>query len=221
MPESEESFLRWIKRELESLDDLPAADQSMVVNLATSGVFAPSAGGWLERTCRDGLPAVLERMRATNEFGLRALKQAVRQRYRIPDDREVFLTAGASGTFYFHYITTIGPGARGGFLSMDDSGHVKNYPPQYLAAQVISKEWVQPVDTIHKLFKVASEVKDKDGNILVTAYPLERPDGQWSVMLVNKDRDTERTVKIKFSDPDAKQDRFFSGKTQEPEESKR
>src|SRR6202451_190769 len=97
MPESEESFLRWIKRELESLDDLPAADPSMVVHPATSGVFAPSAGGWLERTCRDGLPAVLERMRATNEFGLRALKQAVRQRYRIPDDREVFLTAGSSG----------------------------------------------------------------------------------------------------------------------------
>src|ERR1035438_3948657 len=90
------------------------------------------------------------------------------------------LTAGAAGTFYFHYITTIGEGGRGGFLSMDNNGHVKNYPPQYLATQVISKEWVQPVDAVHKLFKVASDVKDKDGNTLVTAYGLERPDGQWS-----------------------------------------
>jgi hypothetical protein len=116
------------------------------------------------------------------------------------------LTAGASGTFYFHYITTIGRGGGGGFLSMDDQGHVKNYPPQYLATQVISKEWVQPVDAIHKLFNVASDVKDKDGNILVTAYALERPDGQWSVMLVNKDHDNDHSVKISFSPG-----RFFHG----------
>jgi hypothetical protein len=121
------------------------------------------------------------------------------------------LTAGASGTFYFHYITTIGEGGRGGFLSMDDKGHVKNYPPQYLAAQVISKEWVQPVDAIHKLFKVASDVKDKDGNVLVTAYALERPDGQWSVMLVNKDHDYDHSVKVIFADPATKNHRSFTG----------
>ena len=121
------------------------------------------------------------------------------------------LTAGAAGTFYFHYITTIGEGGRGGFLPMDDKGHVKNYPPQYLAAQVISKEWVQPVDAVHKLFKVSSDVKDKDGNTLVTAYALERPDGQWSVMLVNKDHDSDHSVKVTFADPAAKHDRSFTG----------
>jgi hypothetical protein len=121
------------------------------------------------------------------------------------------LTAGASGTFYFHYITTIGEGGRGGFLSMDDKGQVKNYPPQYLAAQVISKEWVQPVDAIHKLFKVASDVKDKVGNTLVTAYAVERPDGQWSVMLVNKDHDNDHSVKVTFADPATKSNRSFTG----------
>ena len=121
------------------------------------------------------------------------------------------LTAGAAGTFYFHYITTIDEGGRGGFLSMDNNGHVKNYPPQYLATQVISKEWVQPVDALHKLFKVASDVKDKDGTTLVTAYALERPDGQWSVMFVNKDHDSDHSVKVTFADPASKQSRFFSG----------
>ena len=120
------------------------------------------------------------------------------------------LTAGAAGTFYFHYITTIGEGGRGGFLSMDSNGQVKNYPPQYLAMQVISKEWVQPVDAVHKLFKVASDVKDKDGNTLVTAYGLERPDGQWSVMLVNKDHDNDHSVKVTFADSGGKR-RFFAG----------
>jgi hypothetical protein len=121
------------------------------------------------------------------------------------------LTAGAAGTYYFHYIATVGRGGGGGFLPIDDNNHVKNYPPQYLATQVISKEWVQPMDGIHKLFKVASDVKDKDGNTLVTAYALERPDGQWSVMLVNKDRDSEHSVKVTFADPVARHDRFFAG----------
>ena len=76
---------------------------------------------------------------------------------------------------------------------------------------MITKEWVQPVDAIHKLFKVASDVKDKDGNILVTAYAVERPDGQWSVMLVNKDQDNDHAVKVTFADPAAGRDRFFSG----------
>jgi hypothetical protein len=48
-------------------------------------------------------------------------------------------------------------------------------------------------------------VKDKDGNILVTAYALERPDGQWSIMLVNKDQDNDHSVKVAFND------RHFSG----------
>jgi hypothetical protein len=78
------------------------------------------------------------------------------------------MTAGASGTYYFHYIAS--PGRGGGFLPIDDDNHVRYYPPQYLATQVITREWVQPVDAAHKLFRAASEVKDPNGNLLVTAY---------------------------------------------------
>jgi hypothetical protein len=122
------------------------------------------------------------------------------------------MTAGAGGTYYFHYIAGGGGGGGGGgFLPIDESNHVRNYPPQYLATQVITKEWVQPVDSIHKLYKVASDVKDKNGNTLVTAYAVERPDAQWSIMLVNKDQDNDHSVKMTFADPVAGHDRFFSG----------
>ena len=67
----------------------------------------------------------------------------------------------------------------GGFLPIDENNHVRYYPPQYLATQVITKEWVQPVDAMHKLFRVASDVRDADGNTLVTAYAVERPDGNY------------------------------------------
>ena len=118
------------------------------------------------------------------------------------------LTAGAAAPT----TSTTSPAARGGgFLPIDENNRVRYYPPQYLAAQVITKEWVQPVDAVHKLYKVASDVKDKDGNILVTAYAVERPDGLWSVMLINKDQDNDHSVKVAFADPAAGRNRSFSG----------
>ena len=119
------------------------------------------------------------------------------------------LTAGASGTYYFHYIADGGGGD--GFLPIDEKNHVRTYTPQYLATQVITKEWVEPVDAIHKLYKVASGVKDTHGNTLVTAYAVERPDGLWSIMLVNKDEDNQHSVKIAFADRVTGKNRFFSG----------
>ena len=121
------------------------------------------------------------------------------------------MTAGAGGTYYFHYIASQNRGS-GGFLPIDATNHVTSHTPQYLATQMITKEWMQPVDATHKLFKVASDVKDEDGNILVTAYAVERPDGQWSVMLVNKDRDHDHSVKVTFVDPVTKRERLFSGR---------
>jgi len=120
------------------------------------------------------------------------------------------MTAGAAGTYYFHYIASGGGGGGGGFLPIDDQNRVRYYPPQYLATQVITKEWVQPVDEFHKLFKVSSDIKDPAGNILVTAYALERPDGQWSVMLVNKDQDNSHSVNLSFAG-DSGRIRHFEG----------
>jgi hypothetical protein len=79
-----------------------------------------------------------------------------------------------------------------------------------MASQVITKEWVQPVDAPHKLFRASSDVTDAAGNVLVTAYAVERPDGQWSVMLVNRDQYNDHAVKVVFNDG-ARRDRHFSG----------
>jgi len=119
------------------------------------------------------------------------------------------MTAGAAGTYYFHYIASPGQGGHG-FLFVDDQNHA-SFSPQYLATQVITQEWVQPVDKIHKLFQATSNVLDGNGNEVITAYPVERPDGQWSVMLINKDEKNDHSVRVSFSDPATKQARFFMG----------
>ena len=162
---------------------------------------------WKDNGLPANVPFFMTEGNDLGEGGAGTVKSALWQ----ADYVGAMMTAGASGTYYFHYIATGGRGGGGGgFLPIDENNHVRYYPPQYLGAQVITKEWVQPVDAIHKLYKVASDVKDKDGNILVTAYAVERPDGQWSVMLINKDQNTDHSVRVSFADA-AGSARIFSG----------
>src|SRR5258708_37199032 len=99
----------------------------------------------------------------------------------------------------------------GNFLLIDADYKVKGYPPQYLAAQLITKEWVQPIDAPHKQFKASSDVNDAAGNVMVTAYAVERPDGLWSVMLVNRDQTNDHAVKVAFAGVGGKKDLYFTG----------
>ena len=48
-------------------------------------------------------------------------------------------------------------------------------------------------------------------NTLVTAYAVLRPDGQWSLMIVNKDQENPHTVKISFDDATTQGAAAFSG----------
>ncbi|HVO09448.1 MAG TPA: discoidin domain-containing protein [Vicinamibacteria bacterium] len=126
------------------------------------------------------------------------------------------LANGGTGNYFFHYI----PGRlrRGcndswgtfGMFLVDDAFDITHYNASYFAAQLINREWVQPVDQMHRVFRAESDARDAFGNLLVTAYALERPDGQWSLMLVNKDREQAHGVTIRFS-AEGQPDRRFAG----------
>ena len=45
----------------------------------------------------------------------------------------------------------------------------------------------------------------------MTAYAVLRPDGQWALMLINKDYDNSHTVNITFHDTEANSDSSFVG----------
>jgi len=69
---------------------------------------------------------------------------------------------------------------------------------QYFAGKLITQEWVEPGSGEHKVFRCASDVQDGAGHTLVTSYAVLRPDGQWSLMLVNKDQLNPQPVRIVF-----------------------
>jgi hypothetical protein len=161
----------------------------------------------------DGLPSNVPYFMTEGNMGDYESAPSIKKGLWLADYVGSIMTAGTSGTFYFHYIPT--PGRPGPFLMVDKDYRVVGFPSQYIATQMITKDWVEPVDAIHRLFKAASNVTDALGNVLVTAYPVERPDGQWSVMLVNKDRDHDHSVKVVFASSETERNSSFAGPVDE------
>ena len=128
-----------------------------------------------------------------------------------------FLTAGGDGVSYFHYLPLgVHHGCNGslgtfGMFSTDANLQIQQPLSQYFASQLINLEWVQPGNGANRLYRAASDVQDPAGHNLVTAYAALRPDGQWSLLVVNKDQENAHNVRIVFNDSSAKVDRFFLG----------
>lgn len=72
--------------------------------------------------------------------------------------------------------------------------------PAYFAARLMTQEWTQPGDRRHKLYPISSDTQDRGGRPVVSAYAVQRPDGKWSIMLVNKDQRHDHLVNISFTD---------------------
>src|SRR5579862_5851641 len=129
-----------------------------------------------------------------------------------------FLSAGGESTYYYHLLPYSPPhpacanswGTYHMFM-VDNHYQIKQKTSQFFAAQLMTQEWAEPKDAAHRLYKASSDVKDSAGHLLVTAYALERPDGQWSLMLINKDHNQAHSVRLVFRDADANHDTYFLG----------
>ena len=117
-----------------------------------------------------------------------------------------FLNAGGSGVYFFHYLPLLmehgcngSPGTFGMFTVAPDY-QIQQPLSQFFASQMINLEWVQPGAGEHSMFPAKSDVDDGAGHTLVTAYALRRPDGQWSLLMVNRDQHNGHKVHILFQD---------------------
>jgi hypothetical protein len=116
-----------------------------------------------------------------------------------------YLSGGGQAVYYFHYLPLgIGHGHNGsrgtfGMFSADRETRKIIQPlSQFFASQLINLEWVQPENGEHKLFAATSDVTDGAAHSLITAYAAMRPDGQWSLMVINKDQENAHDVKVEF-----------------------
>ncbi len=124
---------------------------------------------------------------------------------------------GGGSAFYHSPIqpegihnTCLGWASWSNFVS-DENYDIKGYTSLYFAAQLINVEWAQHRAGIHRMFPSSTDIKDSEGNVLVTSYALLRPDGNWSLMLVNRDETTPHTFRVVFEDSRNKRRASFSG----------
>jgi F5/8 type C domain len=136
----------------------------------------------------------------------------------LADSFAGFLTAGGQSTHYYHALSyspphPICPNSWGTYhmFMVDDQYQILQPTSQFFAAQLLTQEWAQPKDAEHLLYRAASDVTDSNGHLLVTAYALHRPDGQWSLMLINKDHDHPHRVSVLFQDREANRTSSFVG----------
>jgi hypothetical protein len=129
-----------------------------------------------------------------------------------------FLTAGGNGLYYFHYVPLgIHPGCNEsygtfGMFTVDANLRIQQETSQFFASQMINRDWVQPGNGVRQVFPAESDVVDAAGHVLVTAYALLRPDGQWSLLLVNNDQDNAHRMRIVFRNAPPNSDQTFSGR---------
>ena len=129
-----------------------------------------------------------------------------------------FLTAGGKASYYHHALpySTPHPACWNSWgtyhmFTTDHNWLIKQRTSQFFATQMLTQEWAEPGDGEHRLFRAASDIKNSKGQTLVTAYAVLRPDGQWSLMVINKDYDNPHSVDIAFHDADTATDSSFVG----------
>jgi hypothetical protein len=114
------------------------------------------------------------------------------------------LDAGGKGVYFFHYLPLqMEPGCNNspgtfGMFTVDASYKIQQPLAQFFVAQLINLEWAQPGGGEHQVYSAKSDVDDGAGRALVTAYALKRPDGEWSLLVINRDQLNSHRVHIAF-----------------------
>ena len=122
------------------------------------------------------------------------------------------LSTRANGAFFYEYEPIpLSPAypcrGWGSYGALEGNRNYKAGAPlsQYFAARMLTGSWSVPGKGVHLLYPAFIA----GGASWIAAYPLARPDGQWSVMLVNRDFQDEHSVRVEFNTVDGTA--WFSG----------
>ena len=71
-------------------------------------------------------------------------------------------------------------------FAADGSANIHARTAQFYSGVMLMQYWLAAGNGMHDLYPASANIK-RNGNALMTAYAVKRPDGQWSVLLINKD----------------------------------
>jgi hypothetical protein len=166
----------------------------------------------------DGLPASVPLMNTESNLSgsLSVYMSDIFSALWLADNVGSFFAEG--GALYIHSPiepSRIGHACQGwaiwGNALLDRAGKFIGYTAFYHAGRMINNEWATHRTGTHHLHPADVGIEDPAGNALVTSYALHRPDGQWALLLINKDKDNAHPVRIAFEN--SGKTGSFSGKT--------
>jgi len=111
------------------------------------------------------------------------------------------LSANANGGFFYEYepipLSPSDPCPGWGTYGVleGDRTYTAQAPlSQFFGAQMLTQSWTVPGDGTHVLYPASIA----GGDSWVVAYPVVRPDGMWSLLLVNRDYENAHDVNVAF-----------------------
>lgn len=129
-----------------------------------------------------------------------------------------FLTLGGDQAFLFGYtpgyVNRDFPCTAGNnmLFSMDNDGDIAHRFATYFGARLLTQEWLKPGDEDHEIYSATSNAHNADGEELITAYAVHRPDGLWSLLLINKDPKRSFQTNVIFRNPRSRSTGGFHGR---------
>jgi hypothetical protein len=123
----------------------------------------------------------------------------------LADSAGAFLEQAGPGGVYYHspiQPEPLRPGCQawstyGNFVA-DEKLEIKQHTAQYFASQLLNLDWVKHGAGVHRLYPAAGDLQDDAKHQLITTYAVTRPDGEWSLLIINKDPSNAHEVNIAF-----------------------
>lgn len=118
-----------------------------------------------------------------------------------------FLSLKGSGTFLLglepsglERSAAGGSWGGNGSLFVSSAGyHVRCHGAGYFALQMLNRHWAEPGNRIHAVYPAESDIRNTLGQDLVSTYAAHRPDGQWALLLLNKQHHRAASVQVRFA----------------------
>jgi hypothetical protein len=100
----------------------------------------------------------------------------------------------------------------GNFVA-DGELRIRPHAAQYHAGRLTNFPWMNHGGGAHGIFPAPGNIRDAAGNVLVTVYAVERPDGEWSLLVVNKDQEDAYAMRVAFETGGG--EGFFTGEVRQ------
>jgi hypothetical protein len=96
-------------------------------------------------------------------------------------------------------------------LQLSPNSDQLNRLSAYHAAQLITKEWMQPANETHDIFRVIIKPSKPTLSSVVSVYPVRQPDKKWSLLAINKHPNRTARLTVQFNIPGEQHQATFAG----------